>query len=340
MIYIDGKFLTKDVTGVQRYANSLIYEFQQASFDFNIIHPENSFIGVRSKTVWEQLLPYEINNGLLFCPTNTGPIAYKNKILTLHDGAVLSHPEWFSKNFSRMRKFLIPILVNSSLKIITVSNFSKSHICEALKIKDDKVEVIYNGINTNKFKPMGISPKVLIKYNLKKPYILFVGSVEPRKNLTRMVNSWIRLPEIYKKEFDLIIVGKKNWIFKDVIIKKENSIKELGYIEDDELIRLYSMAKVFVYPSLFEGFGLPVLEAMACGTPVITSNSSALPEVGGEAVLYVDPKNEENITTKMIELLENESLQEELTIKGMSRSKLFSWKNTATKTIELFKRYM
>lgn len=340
MIHINGKFLTKDVTGVQRYAKSLINEFKRVSFDFNIIHPENSFTGKRSKTVWEQLIPYKINNGLLFCPTNTGPIAYKNKILTLHDGAVLSHPEWFSKNFSRMREILIPILVNSSLKVITVSNFSKNHICEALNIKDDKVEVIYNGINRKKFKPMGLSPKVLKKYNLKKPYILFVGSIEPRKNLTRMINSWIKLPERYKKEYDLIIVGKKNWIFKDVIIKKENSIKQLGYIPDDVLIRLYSMAKAFVYPSLFEGFGLPVLEAMACGTPVITSNCSALPEVGGEAVLYVDPKNEENITTKMIELLDNKSLQEELTMKGLSRSKLFTWENTATKTIKLFDRYM
>lgn len=340
MIYINGKFLTKDVTGVQRYALSLINEFKKVSFDFEIINPENSFIGKRSRTVWEQLMASKIKKGLLFCPTNSGPITYKNKIITLHDGAVLSHPEWFSKNFSIIRKTLIPILVNSSLKIITVSNFSKNHICDALSIKDDKVEVIYNGINRKKFKPMGISNKILKKYKLTKPYILFVGSIEPRKNLIRMINSWIRLPDIYKKEFDLIIVGKKNWIFKDVILKKENSIKELGYVQDDELTMLYSMAKVFIYPSLFEGFGLPVLEAMACGTPVITSNSSALPEVGGEAVLYVDPNSEENITSKIIELLDNTSLQKDLIKRGLQRSKLFTWENNAKKSIKLFKKYI
>jgi glycosyltransferase involved in cell wall biosynthesis len=340
MIYINGKFLTKDVTGVQRYARSLINEFKKVGFDFEIINPENSFIGKRSRTVWEQFMASKIKQGLLFCPTNSGPITYKNKIITLHDAAVLSHPEWFAKNFSIMRKTLIPILVNSSLKIITVSNFSKNHICEALNLRDDKVEVIYNGINKKKFKPMSISNKILKKYNLTKPYILFVGSIEPRKNLKRMINSWIKLPKIYKKEFDLLIVGKKNWIFKDVILKKENSIKELGYIQDDELIKLYSMAKVFIYPSLFEGFGLPVLEAMACGTPVITSNVSALPEVGGESVLYIDPRDEESISSKMIELLDSRSLQKDLIIRGLQRAKLFTWENTAKKTINLFKQYI
>ena len=340
VIQINGKFLSRDITGVERYANSLINEFISLGFKFNILKPKDSFIVGKYQNIWEQFIPYKMNGNLLFCPTNTGPINYKNKILTLHDAAVLSHPEWFSKYYSTIRKIMIPKLINSSLKIITVSDFSKNHICDRLNIDETKIEVIHNGVDIEKFKPMGISNKVLKKYNLEKPFLLSVGSIEPRKNLKRIINSWMKLPKIYRDEFDLIIIGKKNEKFRETFIQEDNSIKNLGYVSDDDLITLYSMAHIFLYPSLFEGFGLPILEAMSCGAPVITSNYSALPEVGGNSVLYVDPKNEDNIASKIAELLDNDDMQKDLKIKGIEQSKLFSWNSSAKKTIKLLNKYI
>ena len=169
-------------------------------------------------------------------------------------------------------------------------------------------------------------------------YFLVLGSIEPRKNITRILDAWIMLPNFIKKEYELLIVGNKSNIFKQQNLRLPDNVRLLGYIPDVDLPALYSEAIAFVYPSLFEGFGLPILEAMACHTPVITSNITALPEVGGDAVIYVDPYDSESIANGMQQLVEDSNLRLKLIEKGIVHIQKFSWDKSAKKIWKILEK--
>ena len=270
-------------------------------------------------------------------------------VLTIHDILFESHPEFFPEVHRRLLKFFIPFSAKRADRIISVSEFTKKQIMKYYRVPEEKITVIYEGAS-DKFLPIRdkelIKP-VLEKYGIKKRYILFVGRVEPRKNIVGLLNAFVYIKNKGMKDFCLVIVGNQDKIFQE----KElfDQIKELqldsdviftGGVSDEDLPVLYNEAEVLVYPAFAEGFGLPVLEAMACGTPVVTSNTTSLPEVTGDAAILVNPYSSEEIGQALEKILNDDSLRRELALRGLQRAKKFSWQDAAKKTIEVYKEVL
>ncbi len=262
----------------------------------------------------------------------------KPLIATIHDLTIEKFPElhlsesiFFTKR--RHRK-----LADSDTKIIAVSEQTKADYVDYYGVDPERVKVIYHGVN-KRYRPTD-SAAVEGKYGLEKPYILFVGTLEPRKNLVRLVEAFWQLKEQERIPHQLVMVGKNGWGMDELDRKirergLEDQIVRLGYVPEVDKPSLISGADVFVYPSLYEGFGLPVLEAMACGTPVVTSDVSALPEVTGkDGSVLVDPLKVEAIAGGMWRVLEDDELRGRLQDLGMERAKEFSWERCAKETIE------
>ena len=233
-------------------------------------------------------------------------------------------------------------IVMYSKYIITISENSKKDICEYFALKPERVFVTYLGAS-DIYRPIDkyVVRNFLIKnYGIDYDYILYVGNMGPHKNLVNLVRAF----NIVKDKFDIkLILSGKVTHGKDVIdevnnLKLDKLVKFLGYVPVMHLPYLYNGAKLFVFPSRYEGFGLPVLEAMKCGVPVITSNVSALPEVGGDAALYVDPYDIESIANAILKVLQSDELKKELSKKSIERARLFRWDITAKKTLEVFKK--
>lgn len=257
-------------------------------------------------------------------------------VTSVHDFSFLLHKEfhpkerieYFEKNFFKN--------IKKSDMIITGSEFSKREILEKLEVTEDKVKVIYHGVNHHLFK---VYHDLEVSFTLPQKFIFSVGSIEPRKNLLGLLKAYNQLAPSLKKEYKLVLVGFKGWENREImeIIEKNTThIHYLGFISDEELAKVYNLASCFVFPSFYEGFGLPVLEAMACGTPVVCSDSSSLPEVGGDAVLYCDAHNVDDIQSKIEDVLENEALQNTMITKGIERAQTFSWEKSTLEHIEVF----
>ncbi|WP_083810054.1 glycosyltransferase family 4 protein [Methanothermococcus okinawensis] len=263
------------------------------------------------------------------------------KILTVYDLTPLLYSETHKKSKVLMHKYLFPLILKNSNKIISISHHTKQDIIKYFKIPEDKIKVIHLAANEN-YKPLKEKEinEVKQKYNLNYPFILYVGGLEPKKNIPTLLKALYKL----KKQginHKLILTGVKRWKYKSIFetIEKLNLQKDViftGYVPDEDLPALYNAADLFVYPSLYEGFGLPPLEAMACGTPVITSNTSSLPEVVGDAGIMINPYNVDELAKAMNEVLTNEGLREELSKKGLERAKLFSWKKCAEEHLKVY----
>lgn len=269
-----------------------------------------------------------------FC--NTGPLLYNRNIVTIHDIAFQVNPKWFSPAFVGLYKFLIPRIARRSLRVITVSNFSKESIIRYTNIPENKVEIVYNGISDVFFK--ALNPFIGSEYD---NYILAVSSIDPRKNLLSLVRTF---KQLNKPDLSLVIVGAKSKVFADSNLKDEifgwPSIIFTGYISDEKLAALYNKAIMFVYPSLYEGFGIPPLEAMATGCPTITSNTTALPEICGDACLYIDPLDSEDLAEKIDLLLTQDTLRKKLRDNGFRQVKYYSWEKSALKVAAIIKSHL
>lgn len=340
MIIINARFLTQKITGVQRVAFEICNRIQNqignkkvifvAPKDEIINHLEGDFnivfTGKFKGQLWEQIdLPLflkEKGNPLLINFVGIGPIFYKNKIMFLYDLAFKHHPEWFSYSFQKSYNLLIPKSLKNSRRIITDSNFVKADIIETYKVSEKKVDVIYPAP----------SLKFINKGLKKEKTILTVSSLDPRKNLKRVINAFNGINSEYK----LMIVGAKNKTFSDIGFDKNGINKNIiftGYLTDEELIDTYNKAEIFIYASLFEGFGIPPLEAQACGCACIVSNVTSLPEVYKESVEYFDPNSIESIKNKIKEVINNKSKIEKLKNLGFENTNRFSW-DTATFKLE------
>lgn len=221
-------------------------------------------------------------------------------------------------------------------KIIAISKSTKNDLEKILKIKESKITVIYPGRNL-----IGTMAKNLPSFLKAKSYILAVGTIEPRKNLISLFKAYAILPPRLQEQYPLVVVGAKGWntgkIF-DILnhLKLENKVKFLGFVPDAMLGKLYKEAAVFVYPSLYEGFGFPVLEALSFGTPVVTSSISSLPEVAGKAAILIDPQDPKSISSGLQKLLEHK--EEIALLKGNARiqANKFSWSTAARETLVVF----
>lgn len=347
-VIVNSRFLNCKITGVQRYATEISICLKNICKDIqfvtsrNIMQPEFAkrlkadTCGSLTGHLWEQTeLVRHLNrqkNPLLINMANTAPLFYKNKITTIHDLAFIRHPEWFSKKFYYLYKFLIPQIAKNSLKIITVSEFSKREIIELLGISENKIEVVYNAVSDN-FADLSRQTPIINKYG---DYILAVSSLDPRKNFKNLILAFNKLNS---KNINLVIVGSENSLYADQelksLVESGRNIIFTGYASDSELVNLYKNAKLFVYSSLYEGFGIPPLEAMSCGCPVAASNIPSITEICDDATHYIDPYSVDSIARGIQEVLMSPKNQEELRQRGFARLKLFSWKKSAEKYLAI-----
>jgi glycosyltransferase involved in cell wall biosynthesis len=262
--------------------------------------------------------------------------------MTIHDAAVFSGPEWFTKSFQLLYHNYFPRVGKISSKVITCSNFAKRDLLKYGIASEEKIRVIYEGsdhMNGNSMFKNNNGDLPLKNLPLNgKHYVLNLGSRDPRKNVKLLCDAWKTIPEEVKQGRILAIAGGK--FFNNFADEKISGVPDdvifLGYISEEQLSPLYNNADSFVFPSLYEGFGLPPLEAMACGTPVLASHSASLPEVCGGAALYCDPYNIDEVTNKLIQMLTDKSLREDLRQKGLERARSFTWGKAAQQLITIF----
>lgn len=255
-------------------------------------------------------------------------------VSVIHDLAEFQMPDKYSKKQAAIRKFIVKNQIRLSDKIITVSKYSQNGICRRFGLPKDRVHVIYNAL----------AEMHAIK-ELQKPenYFLFVSEVEKAKNLQVMVEAFAQLPQKYRDLYEIRVVGKKGNNFEEIQNLIENrklkeKVRFYGYVTDEELKDIYSKAYAFVFPSLFEGFGLPVLEAMGNGVPVLCSNAASIPEVGGEAVLTFNPYKADELCRQMINVIENKEVRQKMIQDGLQRASMFTTSRCANETLEVFKK--
>jgi glycosyltransferase involved in cell wall biosynthesis len=259
-------------------------------------------------------------------------------IVSVMDLSYLHFPETFKKNDLYQLTKWTEYSVKNAKKIITISNSSKDDIIKYYKVPESKVTVVHLGL-----KPLSMkaTSKSLSEFGIDKKFVLFVGTLQPRKNIERLIEAFSKLPES-SKDYQLVIVGKKGWLYEPILNAPEKyNIKErvlfLDYVSDNDLPAFYAKAEVFVLPSLYEGFGLPILEAMRYECPVITSKVSSLPEAGGDAALYFDPESTDDIRDTIQKVLSNDTLRKAMIEKGKAHYKNFTWEKAANEVLSAIK---
>jgi glycosyltransferase involved in cell wall biosynthesis len=335
-IAVNGRFEGRRIAGVDRYASGIL---RCLDGRVRIIKPSRQLAGVRGH-LWEQLiLPGLISKDeLLWSPANSGPMAVSNQVVTIHDLTPLEHPEWFLPAYSLLYRFLFPILARRTKCVITPSDFVRQEVIQHFSLAADRVVVVHEGVDTEKFQRCDPFP-VQERYRLPENYILFIGSLQPRKNLGSLLNAWKLIKDDFPKTA-LVVVGTSGRVFRRIELPPNmDRVMFLGYVADDELPALYSGASVYVLPSFEEGFGLTMLESMACGTPVIASNGGALPEVAGDAALLVNPYRTDQIADALRRFLLDTILSSEYTMKGLERASRFTWEKSAKEIWDVFSRY-
>jgi glycosyltransferase involved in cell wall biosynthesis len=270
-------------------------------------------------------------------------VSNKPLVATIMDAIPLTHPEWTSSSFRGLKNHFWVETAKWADKIITISDYSKCQISENFKISPEKIISIPLGVDKKWFKKISTESinKVLSKYSINKNFFISVGTLQPRKNVQRVIDAYISLPDHIKKETLLVIIGRSGWGCDEMVANLQSksyggSVIWLQHLPEQDLLALVRAAKALVFPSLFEGFGLPVLEAFASGTPVITSNTTSLPEVAGDAALLIDPLDVNAIAQSMGNIIEDGNLASVLVERGEARALDFSWEQTALKTLKVY----
>lgn len=314
MIIINARFLTQPISGVQRFAIEISKELNKSNLSIVFLAPKNiihhdlakelnaKVLGKLTGHLWEQLeLQTHVlkNDAFLISFCNTGPLFVKNQIVTIHDLCFKIHPEWFSKSFSLFYNFLIPQLVKVSKAIITVSNTSKKELIEELNVPEEKITVIYNAV-ASIFEESNLLKISEGNRPIDCDYILSVSSHHPRKNFERLVKAF---KLIKRDNLKLCIIGNINKNFSSQKINAEENIIFLENISDEELVSYYKFANLFVFPSLYEGFGIPIIEAISLDTKVSVSNIPGFREICGYNATYFNPYDINDIKDKILESL-------------------------------------
>ena len=309
-------------------------------------------IGGNFYPFWEQVtLPKavkELNLDMLHCTSNTAPIRCKTPlILTLHDIIFLELRDKSNKSLYQnmgwfYRRFVVPKILKKCKCIITVSNFEKNNIVSKLNIPEERITMIYNGYN-EWFKPTQDTNQVYKKYIDDLGYFFFLGNTDPKKNTERTLiaySQYLDKSDVKRKLLmaDLDKDYLENIIERNHIENIKNNIVMPGYIVNSDLPYIYNNAFAFLYTSLRESFGIPLLEAMACGTPVITSNTSSMPEIGGKDAIMVNPESPEEIAEKMLLLEKDDQLYKKQEEYGVIRAQLFSWRLTAEQLLNVYEK--
>lgn len=356
--FINGRFLTQTMTGVQRYAVELVKaldkivdgELASSKHKFALLTPHNQRYDLPLKHIdtqqvgklgghsWEQLeLPYYTKGHLLLSLCNTAPLSKRRQVVTLHDAAVFAMPDSFSPAFRNWYKVLMPGLGRVAKRIVTISEFSKRELMHYCHVPENKLNVTYqSGEQILEYPP---DPSILDKHALtERPFVFAVSSMNPSKNFQAVVEAANLLKDY---EFDFVIAGGSNpKVFQPAQQDFPSNVKYLGYVSNEELRALYEHAACYLMPSFYEGFGLTPLEAMTCGCPVLVSKAASLPEVCGDAALYCDPRNPQDIADKLQRLMSDASLRKSLRQKGLKRAEQFSWDKCARETLAILEQVL
>ena len=373
IIGIDGNEanVTKRV-GIGEYAYQLLIQFEKivahrSDITFVIYLKDEPLMHLPKATkrwkyrvikpgkLWTQwrlpadLLLHRPKPDVFFSPSHYAPrISPVPTVMSVMDVSYLKFPELFHPKDLYQLKHWTEYSVKNATRVLTISQSSRNDIIKSYKKDGNAVRVVYPGIK----KAVTLEPKVYAmnqlatKYNVSKNFVLFVGTLQPRKNIERLIESFSLLKsdeKLRKKlgdDLQLVIIGKKGWLYEPILEAPEkygvkHDVLFLEGIDDIELKEFYKHAQCYILPSLYEGFGLPVLEAMQHDCPVITSNISSLPEAGGDAAIYVDPNNVKDIADKIEQVVSDKDLQKELIAKGREQVKKFSWDKSAEKTLEI-----
>jgi len=348
-VALDGMPLTSPLTGVGHYTAELAKSLTVVSPDdqFELLSPEPSLLDRRW---WSVGLPLRLATSSfdLFHGTNYEVPLWSRRpsVVTIHDLSLLLHPEAHEPHLVRRARWRLPLMVKTASKIITPSTSVKNEVCETLRVAADKVAVTPEAPRSVFKRTEDVETiETRRRLGIADDFILFVGTIEPRKNLQRLLDAFEQLLRTSSLAPQLVIAGGQGWLMDDfpATIKQkrlEDRVCLTGYLHDDDLAALYSSCRVFVYPSLYEGFGLPPLEAMACGAPVIASRIPSISETVGSAAQLVDPYNPTELCQALVEMLSDEKMRSHFSQAGAEQVKKFTWEQTAIKTLEIYRQVL
>ncbi len=333
---VNGRYAGKRLTGVQRYAMEIV---RRLGARCRVVQTD-ARDGIRGHR-WEQAtLPRACRGSLLWSPCNTGPLLVRQQVVTIHDATYADASECFSRPFAAWYQFLIPRLARRVRRVMTVSEFSRNRLADLTGVDPANIDVIYNGVD-GRFAPPALEAVAAVRreHDLPGPYVLTLGSIEPRKNLATLLKAWPLVAE-RRPNLTLAIAGGGNAIYADAAVDPRSlpRVKLLGYVDDANLPALYGGCETFVFPSTYEGFGLPPLEAMACGAPVVCSNATALPEVVGDAAVLIEPRDAGAMAEAIVSLTDDVALRADLFGRGRARAARFSWDASAEQVWQVLSR--
>jgi glycosyltransferase involved in cell wall biosynthesis len=336
------------VTGVQRYAEELLRALdrevettvpgiQKHAFQMLVPRPAATWPAFKHITVrqvgrlqghaWEQLeLPWYARSGLLLSLANTGPVLKRRQIVTIHDASIFAVPEAYSVGFRWWYRALLPKLGRAASRVVTDSEFSRAELVRYANIPEEKIRVIPLGCEhiRSRAPECGILTRLGLRSHA---YLLAVGSQSPHKNLGMLAQALEHLPDL---QLNCVVAGASNpKVFERPSPMSAPKLTMPGYVSDSELRALYEHAACFVYPSLYEGFGLPPLEAMSCGCPVVVSSAASLPSVCGDAAIYCDPRSSVSVAEAVRQVVSDRALQDRLRVLGRQQASKFTWPASA-----------
>jgi len=351
--------IIKEKTGVEWYAYQLIKGLKEIDKvnNYKLYIPKNNFdndlnlpknfcyrpLKWPSKRFWTlgrlTLEMFFHQPDILFIPSHTLPLILgKKNIITWHDLAYEYYPQYFSANQLRSLKFASRRLRLADL-ILTISEFTKSEIIKFYQIPSEKIKVTYLGIDENIYDPTKIISVDLKKYNITKPYLLYIGRIEEKKNLKILIKSFALLKNHYRIDWQLVLIGALGYQGEEIIRQINNSdnrndIIILKWLAETEKLKLLKQAEILVLPSFYEGFGLPLIEAMALMVPIVASNLEVFKEIANDSIVYFDPHSYQDLAVKIVKLINDFNLQKLNVAKGRKLVKNYSWKKCSEKTLE------
>lgn len=338
--------LTRALLAAQSDHDWLLYFRDDPASDLLPAGPQVATRVIRRQRLWTHLglgpaLRRDQPDGV-FIPAHVMPLfSPVPAVVTVHDLGYLRFPEAHTANQRRYLDWSTRYAVRHARHLLADSEATASDLQHYYGAQAGQMTVVYPG-GDERLRPVRHPAQrgpVMAKYGIAGPYILYVGTLQPRKNLVRLVNAFAPLAD----RATLVLAGKPGWLSAPIEAHIAGSglgerVRQLGYVPDDDLPTLYSAATVFAMPSLFEGFGFPVLEAMRCGTPVVSSRGGSLPEVGGEAALYVDATDTAGWTTALAQTLDDEALRQRMIIAGFQQASRFRWATAAAQVLQVFER--
>lgn len=354
-VAIDLTALELDSGGTSRAVEGTLHELE-AMPGLELVrmsHPESEVFGRKLGRIPRGIqrdlyyIPFQLPRNvaraevdLLHCPAPLAPTRPRvPMVMTIHDLMVFDRPEWLSRGNVLQTRLTVPRAMRASSQIIVSSEYSRKRISSLLEIPRERMRLVPLGVD-ERFTPGPPTTEVIDRYAGDAPYVLTVGMLQPRKNLEGALQAFEQLVE-GGAPHHLVVVGARGWDDQEIVQRVTDSphagrVHLCGHVSDAELVDLYRGADCFVFPSKYEGFGLPVLESMACGTPVISSDRTSLPEVAGDAAVLIDPDDQEQFNAELVALLDSPSRLEELTAKGIAHAAAFTWRRNAEQTLAAY----